>query len=45
MKKYNVILIQAEDGKYLHNKLDDKLCSVVQLLDEAELSNWEEVEK
>lgn len=45
MKRYNVILIQADKDKYLHNKLDDKLCSVVQLLDEADLSNWEEIDK
>lgn len=45
MKRYNVILLQADEDKYLHNKLDDKLCTAVQLLDEANLSNWEEITK
>jgi hypothetical protein len=45
MKRYNVILIQADKDKYLHHKFDDKLCTTVQLLDESDLSNWEEISK
>ena len=44
MKQYKVLLIQAEDGKWLRNKVDNKLCVAAQLLNDTELNDWEEIE-
>mgnify|MGYP004627226061 CR=1 FL=1 len=43
MKKHQAILIMAEQGYKLHNKIDNSTCFAIQLPIDADLSVWEEI--
>lgn len=43
MNKYEVILIMAEQGCKLHNKIDNSICAAIQLPIETDITVWEEI--
>lgn len=43
MRIYKSIFLSAETGNKLHNKIDNSICSAIQLPIDADLSVWEEI--
>ena len=43
MKRYKVILLNAEKGYKLYNKTDNIICTSVQLPIDTDITTWEEI--
>ena len=43
MKRYKVILLNAEKGYKLYNKTDNVICTSVQLPIDTDITTWEEI--
>lgn len=43
MKIYKSIFLSAETGNKLHNKIDNSICSAIQLPIDTDITTWEEI--